>query len=433
MKLAFARGAAQGPGGPPFFYGWYIVGVGFLSYLVCAFNLSSTLSVSVKPLTEDLGVSRGTFSLLRTGEIIIAGALAAFVGQLLDRSGGRWPMALGALGAGAGFLLLSLVREFWQFLLLRWALIAIGGTFMCSIVVTVTISRWFVRKRGRAIAIATLGQGVAKVSIPLFAASLFVWLGWRGTWAVFGLLTLILVVGPALIFIRRSPEDMGLKPDGLSESLTSGGISGEERRAVSEPRASTVEVVWNRAELLRSRSFWLIALTYGVANVGVTGLNLHVFAYVSDIGYPAIVAGTVLSVIAFTQLSATLFWGFLSERVDIRKVTTLMFLVQAVGLALAIATERLAPLYAGFSLYGIGLGGSQVLQELIWASFYGRLSLGAVRGLGVVVTYFFAAAGPPFFGYLFDLTKSYLPSFVIFTVALMVSALLILMVRPPQK
>ncbi|HEX9455932.1 MAG TPA: MFS transporter, partial [Candidatus Binatia bacterium] len=83
-----------------FFYGWYIVGVGFLSYLACAFHMSSTLSVFLKPLTEDLGVSRGMFSLLRSGEILIAGAMAPLVGPMVDRFGGRWLMTGGALVVG---------------------------------------------------------------------------------------------------------------------------------------------------------------------------------------------------------------------------------------------------------------------------------------------------------------------------------------------
>lgn len=428
------RVSGQGSGKPAFFYGWYIVGVGFLSYLVCAFNLSSTLSVFVKPLTEDFGVSRGMFSLLRTGEILIIGAMAPLVGLLVDQYSSRWLIAIGALAAGTGFLLLGLVQEFWQFLLLRWILVTVGGAFMSSIVVTVTISRWFVRKRGRAIAIATLGQGVAKVSIPLFAASLFVWLGWRGSWAVLGLLTLALVVGPALIFVRRSPEEAGLQPDGAPALYADGDFPGKQTRsAAAQPQAVAADVVWSRAQVLRTQAFWLIAVTYGVAFVGVAGLNLHVFAYVSDIGYPAIVAGTVMSVIAFSQLTSTLFWGFLSERMDIRKATMLMFLIQAVGLSFAISTTQLAPIYVGFFIYGIGQGVSLVLQELIWASFYGRLSLGRVRGLGLVVTNFLAAGGPPFFGYLFDVTKSYFSSLVIFTVALIISAFLILLVRPPQK
>ena len=78
-------------------------------------------------MTEDLAVSRGLFSLLRSGEILLAGALAPLIGPLVDRYGGRWLMTGGALSAGIGFLLLSQVSAFWQFLLLRWSSIAIGG------------------------------------------------------------------------------------------------------------------------------------------------------------------------------------------------------------------------------------------------------------------------------------------------------------------
>jgi len=201
--------------GHPYFYGWNIVGVGFLAHFACAFFLSSTLSVFLKPLTTDLEISRGVFSLLRSGEYLIIGALAPLVGSLLDRHGGRWLMAFGALISGTGLLLLSQVQEFWQFLLIRWALTTVGSAFICHLVINVSISCWFVRKRGRAIAIANLGQGIAKVSIPLITASLFVWLGWRATWGVFGIIILVVVIGPAIVFMRRHPEDLGLTPDGL--------------------------------------------------------------------------------------------------------------------------------------------------------------------------------------------------------------------------
>ena len=172
---------------------------------------------------------------------------------------------------------------------------------------------------------------------------------------------------------------------------------------------------------------------YGMANVGIAGLNLHVFAYVTDIGFDAMIAATTLTIIALTQLGSTLIWGFISERMNIRHSSLLMFVLQAAGLALAITTARLLGLYLGFFLYGIGLGGSFVLQELIWASYFGRLSLGTVRGLGILVTYAFGAAGAPFFGFVHDATGSYLASFVAFVLALGFSAMLSVAVRPPQK
>jgi OFA family oxalate/formate antiporter-like MFS transporter len=415
---------------PRFFYGWYIVGVGFLSHLACAFHMSSTLSVFLKPLTEDLAVSRGLFSLLRSGEILIGAAMAPLVGPLVDRHGGRWLMAGGALIVGAGFMLLSQVGSFWQFHALRWTFVTIGGVFMCHMVVSVTISRWFVRRRGRAIAMASLGQGLSKVCIPPVTALLFVWLGWRGTWSVFGVITLVLIITPALIFMRRSPEDIGLQPDG-DEPGEKNTAASESHSAELASSISSDEVVWHWREVIRTDTFWIVCFIYGMVNVGIAGLNLHVFAYVTDIGFSAAVGATVLSIIAATQLGSTLIWGFLGERMDIRHSSLLI--VQAFGLGLVIATSEASFLYMGFLLYGIGLGGGWVLQELIWANYFGRLSLGAVRGAGILVTHAFGAAGAPFFGFIHDATGSYTSSFISFVCALVLSALLSLIVRPPRK
>jgi len=420
------------PAKPKFFYGWYIVGVGFLAHLCCAFHLSSTLSVFLKPLTEDLGVSRGVFSLMRSGEILIAAALAPLVGPLIDRYGGRWLMAGGAIAASSGLLLLGHVNAFWQFLLVRWIFIAIGGVFMCQMVVSVTISRWFVRRRGRAIAIASLGQGSSKVLIPIVTATLFVWLGWRGTWAFFGVVTLLLVVFPALIFMQRSPEERGLKPDGVEDGEYAIDHKGAGDTRPREGLALD-ECVWTGREVVRSQTFWIICFIYGMANVGIAGLNLHVFAYVTDLGFSPLVAATVLSIIASTQLGSTLVWGFVSERVQIRRANMLMFLIQAIGLGVAISVDYLLALYVGFFLYGIGLGGGWVLQELIWAHYFGRVSLGRVRGLGTLVTYAFGAAGAPFFGFVHDVTGRYDSSFIAFVAALALSAGLSLTVRAPFK
>jgi len=300
-------------------------------------------------------------------------------------------------------------------------------------VVSVTVSRWFVHKRGRAIAMASLGQGFSKVLIPLVTATLFVSVGWRFTWAIFGVITLIIVLIPALIFMRRSPEDMGLKPDGVDGPVVAASVTSSKHDAKVAKDISADDVVWTWQEVIRTQTFWIICFIYGMANVGIAGLNLHVFAYVTDVGFSNIVAATVLSIIASMQLGSTLVWGVISERMEIRRSSMLMFLIQAIGLALVLSIDQIVPLYAGFLLYGIGLGGGWVLQELIWATYFGRVSLGMVRGLGILVTHAFGAAGAPFFGFVHDLTGSYQASFLSFVIALALSALLSLMVRAPRN
>jgi MFS family permease len=431
-SVPFSARAKHATNEAKFFYGWVIVAVGFLAHIASAFSISSTLSVFLKPLSQDLGISRGVFSLIRSGEILIGAAAAPMVGSLLDRHGGKWLIAAGGLISGAGFLLLGQARDFWQFALVRWVLISPGDTLMGSMVVNVSISQWFVRMRGRALALAGMGHGLAKVCMPVLAASLILHTGWRGAWVVFGVVTLALVVGPSLLFMRRRPEDMGLLPDGRLKAPSVSVSANDVDTAKARPSAIE-EVAWSRREALRTRAFWLIVTTFGVAHVGVTGLNLHVFSYVSDQGHPAMVAALVMSIIAVMQFSTPMVWGLLAERANVAKLIMAKFVIQALGILLALSDPGLLSLYAGFFLYGIGMGGTSILAEMIWANYFGRLSLGKIRGMGSLITSAFSAGGPPFFGLLFDATQSYSLSFSIFIGMLFASAFLSLFLRPPSK
>jgi MFS family permease len=415
------------------FYGWYIVGVGFLANVASSFALASTLSIFLKPLTAELGISRGVFSLLRSGEGIIAACLAPFIGSLVDRYGGRWLMVIGAAVAGIGFLFLGTIENFLQFASIRLTLVTLGDSMMGYMVVNVVVAQWFVRFRGRAFAVTSMGVGFAKVCMPILAAWLLLALGWRQTWMVFGLLTMALLMLPALLLIRRDPESLGMHPDGAQKPPGEIAATSFRQKSQYEGSAGDPNTLWTRGEAVRTSAFWLLVITFGISSVGVTGLNLHVYPYVTDIGHSAVIAATVMSVIASMQLASPLVWGMLAERIDPRMAAMLRFVVQGVGLALAISTESLICLYAGFFLYGIGLGGNMVLPDLLWANYFGRRSLGKVRGLGLLISQILAASGPPFFGFLFDITGGYGLSFAIFGAALATSAIMSLMLRPPQK
>jgi MFS family permease len=415
------------------FYGWYIVGVGFLANVASSFALASTLSIFLKPLTAELGISRGVFSLLRSGEGMIGACLAPLVGTLVDRHGGRALMALGATIVGAGYLILGYVESFGQFAAIRLTLVTFGDALMGSMVINVVVSQWFVRRRGRALAFTSMGVGFAKVCMPVVAAWLLLTLGWRQTWVVFGVLTAGLLVLPALLVVRRTPEDLGLRPDGDVEPMVGDKSMPRNRIGWERDLVDAGNAVWTRAEAVRTNTFWLLVVTFGISSIGVTGLNLHVYPYVTDLGHSPVVAATVMSVIASMQLASPLAWGFLAERLDARLAAMLRFVIQGVGLALAISTSNLACVYFGFFLYGIGLGGNMVLPDLLWANYFGRRSLGRIRGMGLLISQVLAALGPPFFGFLFDATGGNGLSFAIFGAALATSAVLSLMLRPPRK
>ena len=418
------------PRRPALFYGWYIVATSFVVQLACPFYLSSTLGVLLKSITTDLGVSRGTFSLMRSLELVAYAAVSPWVGSLLDRYGARGLMVIGAAISVVGFLMLGYARNFWEFTLLRVGPVSIGHALVCYFVINVTISRWFVKKRGRAVAIAHLGQGLSKTTISVVAAYLLAAIGWRRVWMLFGGLVVFLILIPAALFMRRSPEDMGLHPDGTPGPYEADTASNPDS---SRRRPAPDDTTWTRREAVGTSAFWFITLIFSTVDLGIAGFNLHVFSFISDMGYSIPQAGTVVMVMAGTQLGSGLLLGFISERMSVRKSTALMFVVQAAGLVAAMQTAELTWLYAAFFLYGFGLGGAQVLQEVMWANYFGRISLGTVRGLSVPILLLFAAAGAPFFGYLYDYTGSYDLSLKLFIAVQVVCAGLTLLIRRPVK
>jgi len=413
---------------PKLFYGWYIVGTGFVVQLACPFYLSSTLGVLMKSITGEFGVSRGRFSLMRALELVSYAGVAPWIGSLLDRYGARWLMVIGAAISIVGFILLGYSRTFWEFALIRIGPVSIGHALVCYFVVNVTISRWFVKKRGRAVAIAHLGQGFSKTAIALVAAVLLTAIGWRNVWILFGVLVIFLILIPAAVWMRRSPEDLGLHPDGASEPYDTPGPA-----ARSGTGPVLADVAWTRREATRTSTFWLITFVFSTVDIGVAGFNLHLVPFISDMGYSTVWAGSVQTVTAATQLSSGLLWGFVGERVNIRKAVAAMFVIQASGLVLALQTTELRWLYLAFVLYGTGLGGAQVLQEVMWANYFGRISLGTVRSLSVPILLLCAATGGLVFGYPYDYTGSYDLSLILFIAVQILCAGLTLLIRRPVK
>src|SRR5262245_65857912 len=172
--------AAARTGNRKFFYGWYMVGAGFVANVASAFALASTLSIFLKPLTADLAVSRGVFSLLRSGEGFIGASISPLVGQLVDRYGGRWLLAIGTVTVGVGYLLLGHVESFTQFVVVRLTFVTLGDDLMGSMIINIVIAQWFLCRGGCAIAFLSIGLGFDSVCVMLVYVSLILWLGLGG-------------------------------------------------------------------------------------------------------------------------------------------------------------------------------------------------------------------------------------------------------------
>ncbi|HXH20527.1 MAG TPA: MFS transporter [Dehalococcoidia bacterium] len=413
---------------PAIFYGWYIVGVALVAQFISAGTSAYAAGVFLKPMTEDLGWSRGDFSAVQTVSTVVMGALGLFVGVQVDKRGPRPLMLAGGVISGASLILLSRVESLWQFYLIRGIGHTAGNALLGNLVVNVTVARWFVVRRGMAVSIASAGVSMGGVLMAPLASWWVEAYGWQTAWVLTGLLVWATII-PAAFVVRRSPEEAGMTPDGMSPEEA-------EAFAASHRRASAAsEVQWTRAEAVRTRTIWLIILAYGVANIGLGAMLLHLFSFLTDQGYSRATAAGLFSVMSWSALISKAVWGALMDRFHARMLSAAGFALSGVSIIalLAVAGRSEALSIAVLALYGLGIGGMVPLQETVWASYFGRTHLGRIRSVAMPFSIVFGAGGPVLAGFLYDETGSYTLAFVLFAMFSAVGLVLILLARPPLR
>ena len=187
----------------------------FLAQFVAIGIYSYVLGSFMAPMSAELEWSRGDFTLSRSiGQIVMAMA-GIFIGSLIDRIGPRPIMATGTVVLSCSLVLHSQIESLWAWWLLNGLVLTIGCAMVGNLVVNVTLSKWFVLNRGKAIAIAAMGVSLGGIIITPLATYLVDELGWRAAWIWLGVLSFLLMV-PVTWAMRSRPEDYGLYPDGLS-------------------------------------------------------------------------------------------------------------------------------------------------------------------------------------------------------------------------
>jgi MFS family permease len=412
-----------------FYYGWFIVAAALMGMLIQGVIQAHSANVFLKPMTDDLGWSRTDFTWAQTMGVALMGFGGFFVGGMLDKQGPRRLMLAGALFASVSVAAQSQVHELWQYFLLRGVGVTLGSLLIGNLVVNVTVSKWFVRNRGWAIAFATTGISIGGIFLPPILARLIEIYGWRTSWVVLGVAVLLMLLPTALV-MRRRPEDYGLLPDGDS----SDGTIGAAKASPNRPNA-TSEEQWTRSEAIRTRSFWLLILAFGMASAGTGAGLLHWNAFFQDSGFSPEIAATAHSSAMIGALTVKLFWGAVMQRFHARHCAAVGFIftaVSTVGLVAALNAENLALAYVGIMAWGLGFGGQTPLQEVIWASYYGREHLGSIRGVAMPFLVIATAGGPQFAARLQDATGSYTMAFLIFAGGWAVAVFLVLFARPPR-
>jgi sugar phosphate permease len=415
------------PQRPLVYYGYWILAAAFVAQFVAVGSASYVAGVFFKPMAEELDWTRVEYTYAQTlGRFVMAFA-GFFIGVYVDRFGGRVMMVIGVTVLGAALFLTSQVTELWQWVLMRGAVFTVGAALMGNLVVNVTLSKWFVEKRGRVVAVAATGISLSGILLPPVMTIFIDEFGWRAGWRALAIGAWVLVY-PVAMLMRRQPEDHGLYPDGKSAEEVA---AGEGAMAEADYANSLT-----RREALHTSTLYLIVLSFGLGGVALGTLLLQTIPYLTDEGFSRRTAALMMSSFSFMSASAKPLWGYLIDRKEVRGLASVSFAGAAVAVLLIVvgATSGSIVVVAGaYMLAGLSYSGNIPLQEVLWASYFGRRYLGEVRSVALPLALVLGAGGPLMVSYYFDVVGNYHGAFIAVAGLSLVAALLLSQVRRPVK
>jgi MFS family permease len=374
----------RAPAPPRLFFGWWVVAAIFVMLAVSSGLGFYNLSVVLQALTTERGFSVAAVSSTTALCFVVSGFAGLGVARLLDRWDPRLVVLAGTLAAAAGLLLIGRVETMPQ-LYLAYLVFGIGFAGTSLLPGTTLVTRWFSRRRGVALALATTGLSAGGALITPLSARLIAQRGiagatpWLATAYVLGILPL------AALLLRPRPEAMGLHPDGAAHPPAAGGPA-------AHPDVSSA---------VRSRFFLLVTAAYTFAMAAQVGGITHHFKLVGDRA-GATVAATAVSMVAGGSITGRLAGGWLMTRVALRPFSVAMLVVQGVMLgALAVADGAAALLLASVG-FGLTIGNVLLLQSMLMAEAFGTLLYARVYSIGNLLATAGVAGGPVMLGVLHD-------------------------------
>jgi len=426
------------------YYGWYIVGAVLAGGIPRVGLNGSFFGIFLKPLSEEFGWTRAEVAVAVTIGTLIAAGLGIYFGRVLDRFGPRWMMAGGfALLAGSyfGLALVNSLVGFYLVYSVGRAMMqsATGHTLMYALV-----SKWFVRRRATAISAATLGGYLGGILLAPVTQSIIDTASWRHAYVFFGVLTVVMAVVPAVLFLRRIPEDLGLLPDGdiretsvptpaLDPAIrpASGQIRNDSPTAdIAVPEKERVNLTLHDA--LRTPAFWLLTMMVMVTSTAMTAITFHMVPHFTDVGISNAAAATTVSLLTVGSMASVFVWGVLADRLSAKLMLLIALVTLEVGAALVATSTSVFGAYASSAIFGVGMAGYLLLSEVVWADFFGRRHLGSIRGITMMFQLAGNASGSLIAAFMFDVSGSYDGAFKMILALYAISFAVLAIARRPR-
>jgi sugar phosphate permease len=410
------------------FYGWRMVAAGCaMRMLGGGFHLYG-FTIFFLPITNELGLSRAATSLvfsLARAEGAIEGPLA---GYLIDRFGPRPMMLAGVLLSGIGYMLLATVNSYYTFLAVYLGVISLSFSagFMHSPMVLA--NTWFIRRRALAMTLISSAIGIGGTLItPLMAYSVQAW-GWRYGAFIAGV-GLILAGVPVALFVKRSPESMGLYPDGVAPQSKN---AGELSSAHIDHRShrSSAETDFSLRQAMRTSAFWMLILAT-TTRVGVfNAITVHFVPIMVWKGASEARAAAMLAAMALMSLPSHLLVGWIADYLYKPFLMAICMVIGAAALSILAYGEGEWALWTFTLLFTI----VEAIFPVGWATvgdFFGRKSFATIRGSMSFFYLWGPALGPVITGAVYDRHQSYAPLMSAFIATSLVAAALYAFLRKP--
>ena len=407
------------------FYGWRMVGLVSAIRIVGGGLHQYGFTVFFLPISQDLGLSRAATSLAFSLSRAQGAIEAPLVGYLVDRFGPRPVIVVATLLAGIGYILLSRVDTYTGFLIVYLGVISLA--FVAGFVHSpmVIANSWFIRQRARAMTVvsAAVPVGGALIS-PLLAFGVSS-LGWRWAALLSGWAFLIVCV-PLSLGVRRSPESMGLLPDGDLPHDTAGG-DGSQEATVGDPQR---DADLTAAQAMKTIVFWLLVISMMTRVAAYSTVTVHFVPLMVWKGLGQEESAFLLGAFAFINMVAHFIIGWIADKMNKPALMSVCHLFCALAVLPLVGNAAIWQLWLFTTVFTF----LDASFPVVWATvgdFYGRRYFATIRGMMSFFYMWGSFAGPIFAGAVYDRTESYATVlWTLFALLLLATLLNILLIKP---
>jgi len=408
------------------YYGWVMLAVASLGGFISAGSSQMYIGSVLMAITQDTGWTNTAISGALLAGTLTGGLISPLAGAWVDRHGPRALMSVAAVAMAGGFVLMgwspNLAVFYVGYMLARGAAQgALGGAAQRAIAV-----HWFLHYRGRAL-------GIASMSVPLGSAAMAFagayaqrhgW-DWRDTFVAMAGFSVVAVVPPALVLLRRSPEALGLVPDG-------GPVAARVATGWRRARPSVDDHPWTLPQALRT---WTLRFLMAAAVTAIAANGTVVFyhvTYLASRGVSQVQAVTAVSILALTGALANVVWGYLSEFFSERRLAIVSQLLAAGGIMLMLRVDSATGALVLSAVLGLLVRGEGSLTGLILSNYFGRFAFGRIAGLMASFQLVGLGLGPVIASAVYDISHSYAAIYGLVAAGYVGSACLYMLARPPS-